>query len=276
MYMKTRTLLLLALLVAIPSSHAQTFTMGKKCRAALASAQEALSGKSYQEALTLYQAFAGDCKTKDAKEQAAIGMAEAYNGLEMYDEAIAQADAALKVTKNRSLDGHFQKALALNRLGDVEGSRNQLEEVMKLTEKNENTAQRASNYALMAALYDRQMGQMDSALVYLNKAKELDPGNVKYTLQEGDMYLVHEDYETAYAKYDEAAQMDPGSVDVYISKVNAGLWQMEKKYGTTKAQELREVMTETEKSAICGDLAKAFEMGWKDMNKEMFKALVCN
>jgi tetratricopeptide (TPR) repeat protein len=125
-------------------------------------------------------------------------------------------------------------------------------------------------------MYDRQMGQMDSALVYLDKAKELDPGNVKYLLQEGDMYLVHEDYEAAYAKYDEAAQMDPGSAEVYVSKVNAGLWQMEKKYGTTKAQELREVMTPAEKTAICGDLAKAFELGWKDMNKEMFKALVCN
>jgi len=274
--MKTRTLLLFVLLVSVGASQAQTFTMGKKCRAALATAQEALTNKSYQDALTLYQAFADDCKTKDSKEQAAIGMAEAYNGLGMYEEAITQADAALKVTKDRSLDGHFQKALALNRLGDIEGSQQQLSRVMELTENNQNTAQRASNYALMAALYDRQMDQMDSALVYLGKAKELDPGNVKYTLQEGDMYLVHEDYKTAYAKYDEAAQMDPTSMDPYISKVNAGLWQMEKKYGTSKAQELREVMSEAEKSAICGDLTKAFEMGWKDMNKEMFKALVCN
>ncbi len=264
------------MLVSVSASQAQTFTMGKKCRAALASAKEALEANSYQDALTFYQAFADKCKTRDAKEQAAIGMAEAYNGLEMYQEAIAQADAALKVTKNRSLDGHFQKALALNRMGDVEGSKSQLAEVMRLTEMNENTAQRASNYALMAALYDRQMGQMDSALVYLGKAKELDPGNVKYTLQEGDMYLVHEDYKTAYEKYDEAVRMDPTSLDPYISRVNAGLWQMEKKYGTSKAQELREVMTESEKSTICGDLNKAFEMGWKDMNKEMFKALVCN
>lgn len=266
----------MVLLVSAGTSQAQTFTMGKKCREALTNAQAALSAESWQEALTLYQAFADDCKTRDAKEQAAIGMAEAYNGLGMHDEAIAQADAALKVTKDRSLDAHFQKARGLNAKGDVEGSRQQLQSVIALTENNENTAQRASNYALMAALYDRQMGEMDSALVYLNKAKELDPGNVKYTLQEGDMYLVHEDYKSAYAKYDEAVQLAPTSMDPYISKVNAGLWQMEKKYGTSKAQELREVMTETEKSAICADLTKAFEMGWKDMNKEMFKALVCN
>ncbi len=274
--MKTRTLLLLALLIPLSSGFSQTFTMGKKCREALAGAQAALASKSYQDALSLYQAFAGDCKTKDAKEQAAIGMAEAYNGLGMYDEAIAQADAALKVTKDRSLSGHFQKGIALNKLGDAAGSQQELQKVMELSEMNQNTAQRASNYALMAALYDRQMGQMDSALVYLGKARELDPGNVKYLLQEGDMYLVHEDYETAYARYDEAAQMAPNSMDVYISKANAGLWQMEKKYGTSKAQDLRGKMTEAEKAAICGDLSRAFELGWRDMNKEMFKALVCN
>ncbi len=274
--MNTRKLLICILVMAVSTGYAQTFTMGKKCREALASAQAALSSQSYQDALALYQAFAGDCKTKDAKEQAAIGMAEAYNGLGMYEEAIAQADAALKVTKDRSLSGHFQKGVALNRLGDVEGSQQELQKVMELTEGNQNSAQRASNYALMAAMYDRQMGQMDSALVYLNKAKELDPGNVKYTLQEGDMYLVHEDYKTAYAKYDEAAQLDPASMDPYVSKANAGLYQMEKKYGTTKAQELRDKMTEAEKTAICGDLTKAMELGYRDMNKEMFKALVCN
>ena len=117
----------------------------------------------------------------------------------------------------------FQKALALSKLGDVEGSKNQLSQVMKLTEKNENVAQRASNYALMAALYDRQMDQVDSALVYLNKAKELDPGNVKYTLQEGDMYLTRGDYESAYAAYDLAAQMDPDSpLDVRFSEEAKG------------------------------------------------------
>ena len=274
--MKRRLLLTIALLVSLTSGFAQTFTMGKKCREALAGAQAALASKSYQEALDLYQAFTGECKTKDAKEEAANGLAEAYNGLGMYDQAIAQADAALKVTKNRSLSGHFQKAVALNKMGDVQGSQQELQTVMQLTEGNQNTAQRASNYALMAALYDRQMGQTDSALAYLAKARELDPGNVKYLLQEGDMYLVHEDYTSAYARYDEAAQMAPNSVDVYISKVNAGLWHMDKKYGTSKAQDLRDNMTAEEKSAICADLSRAFELGWRDMNKEMFKALVCN
>lgn len=275
--MKTKTtFLFLMLSILSMTAFAQTFTMGKKCRDALSNARETLSSKAYQDALVLYQAFAEDCKTRDAKEQAAIGMAEAYNGLEMYEEAIIQADAALKISRDRSLEGYFQKAIALTQLGDPEAAQVQFSRVLELTEKNQDTLRRASNYALMAALYDRQMGQIDSALVYLEKAKNLDPGNLNYILQEGDMYLVREDYEMAYAKYGEAASMDPSSPEVYISKVNAALQQMDKKYGTTKAQELRGMMTETEKTTICADLNKAFELGWKDLNKELFKALICN
>ena len=273
--MKTRILLLLTVLMATGTSYSQTFTMGKKCQESYANAQAALSAKSYQDALGLYDAFSEECKTKDAKILASEGKAEAYNGLGMHAEAIAEADDVLKRTKDRSLAGHFQKAVALNATGDIEGSKKQLESVMALTENNQNTAQRASNYALMAALYDRQMGQMDSAMVYLNKAKELDPGNVNYILQEGDMYLVHDDFKSAYAVYDEAARLYPDSQEVYVSKSNAGLKEMNKKYGTSKAQDLREMMSDTEKAAICGDLTRAMELGYKDMNKEMFKALVC-
>lgn len=273
--MKLKKLLTITLLLGLSSGMAQTFTMGKKCQESLANAQAALSNKSYQDALTLFDTFSADCKTKDAKILASEGKAEAYNGLGMHAEAIAEADDVLKRTKDASLAGHFQKAVALNATGDIEGSKTQLESVMKLTEMNQNTAQRASNYALMAALYDRQMGQTDSAMVYLNKAKELDPGNVNYILQEGDMYLVHDDFKSAYAVYDEAARLYPDSQEVYVSKMNAGLKEMDKKYGTSKAQDLRGMMSAAEKSAICGDLNRAMELGYKDMNKEMFKALVC-
>ena len=275
MKMKPTKILTFLMLFALSSTMAQTFTMGKKCQESYANAQAALSAKSYQDALALYDAFSEECKTKDAKIMASEGKAEAYNGLGMHAEAIAEADDVLKRTKDRSLNGHFQKAVALNANGDIAGSKKELDAVMKLTEMNQNTAQRASNYALMAALYDRQMGQTDSAMVYLNKAKELDPGNVNYILQEGDMYLVHDDFKSAYTVYDEAARLYPDSQEVYVSKSNAGLKEMNKKYGTSKAQDLRGMMSPAEKTAICGDLTRAMELGYKDMNKEMFKALVC-
>ena len=50
---------------------------------------------------------------------------------------------------------------------------------------------------------------------------------------------------------------------------------MNDKYGSTKAQDLRNKMSEQEKTNLCDDLTKAIELGYEDMSKEMFKALIC-
>lgn len=263
-------------LLLMNTTYSQTFTMGKKCREALATAQAVLESGAYSDALGLYEAFSDKCRTRDAKEAAAIGMAEAYNGLGRYDEAIVQADAALKVTKDRSLGGHFQKALAYEKLGNPQGARMQFQRMMDLTEKNRNTAERASNYALIADLYASQMGQVDSAMAYLDKARAMDPGNFKYTLQEGDIYLSAGDYDRAYASYEAAAASAPNSLDVYVAKSDVILKKMEEKYGTSSSQELNGSMTAAEKAQLCADLSKAFDLGYKDMNKELFKTLICN
>lgn len=254
---------------------AQTFTMGKKCRASLEQAQASLSGKNFEEALSLYSTFTDACKTKDAKELGAVGKAEALNGLKRYNEASAEADIALKVTKDRSLKGHFQKAVALNGLGDIEGSKQALENVIALTEKNQNVTERASNYALMSALYERQMNDAVKAQEYLDKAKELDPTNADWIIQEGTMYVSKKDYERAFEAYDAAEALDPNSLDLYIARSNTHLKAMEAKYNTSQAQELRNKMTDEERANVCADLKRAIELGWRDMNKDMFAALVC-
>lgn len=265
----------LLIITGLSHSSAQTFTMGKKCRSQLEAAQIQLESKNYEEALSQYMAFSEKCRTKDAKEAAAVGKSKAYNELGQYDKAIAEADNALKITKNKSLEGHFQKAVALNKKGDIQGSKVQLKEVIRLTEMNEDTKARASNFALMSAMYERQLGQRDSAMVYLNKAKDLDPTNVNYMLQEGDLYLSDKNYDMALKAYDNAASLAPESKEVYIAKTNAHLIKMSDKYGTSNAQALRKKMTSEEKTTLCKDLKKALNLGWKDMNKDMFAALVC-
>ncbi|PQB05234.1 tetratricopeptide repeat protein [Aureitalea marina] len=276
--MRTFSFLLLIVFMIGGTSHfcAQTFTMGKKCRAALEEAETAVADDMPEQALTLFDQFSSKCKTKDAKERAAIGKAQAYNALQLYPSAIAEADKALDVTKGKSLEGHFQKAIALNRSGDIQGSKKELKAVMELTENNENTAQRASNYAVMAAIYERQLKQVDSAEYYLDKARELDPNNVNFVIQEGDMYVGMEDYDKAYRMYDQAADMQPASLEVYVARSEARLIQMRQKYGTDQAQALRKKMTPTENQALCSDLKKAVSLGWNDMNKELFIALVCD
>jgi tetratricopeptide (TPR) repeat protein len=274
--MKSKLLLLLLLCFGIHLSQAQTFTMGKKCRAALESAETALKDKNYDEALKLYESFSSKCKTRDAKEAAATGKAASYNGQSQYSEAIAQADIALDVSKGKSLEGYFQKAVAQNKTGDIEGSKKSLAAVLKLTENNENTKERASNFALIAALYERQLSEVDSAQLYLDKAKSMDPTNVNYLIQEGTMYSSLNDFDRAFVSYDKAKLMDPNNLELAIARSNTRLRMMDSKYGTSKAQELRTKMTNDEKSLLCSDLTHLLSLGYKDMNKELFVALLCN
>ncbi|GGZ16191.1 hypothetical protein GCM10007049_05580 [Echinicola pacifica] len=249
--------------------------MGKNCKETLASAQKLMDQQQYNEALTLLNTFSSDCKTKDAKEQGAVMKAEAYNQVGNYDQAITQADLALKVTKNRSLAAHFQKGIALQKTGDIQGSQMELKEVITLTEKNQNTPERAKNYALMARVYDQQLMEQDSADWYLEKAISLDPSNTSFLIQKGDMKLYHDDYQGAYAAYDQALAKGHDAQEVYISRSNTGLKEVQQKYGTDKTQDLRKKMSAEEKTKLCKDINQALELGWRDMNMDMFSALIC-
>ena len=238
--------------------------------------ENALEQDSFQEALNILDEFSDECKTKDARELRSVAKAEAYNGLGQYDSAINEAELALDVTKGKSLNAWFQKSIAQNKMGDIQDSKESLEKVMALTEKNQNTKERASNYALMGALYSRQMNQPDSAFFYLDKAKELDPGNPNILIQEGDIYVNYDEYDKAFAAYDQAQAAGKNDMEMYQIRSEAWLKKMEHKYGTNNAQELKSQMNPQEKEALCTDMKKAIEMGWRDMNKDMFVALVCN
>ncbi|GAA4835818.1 hypothetical protein [Algivirga pacifica] len=269
------TLLLLSFLLTQYLS-AQTFTMGKKCKEKLEQARMSLESKDYSGALEVLEDFSGDCKTKDAKEQGAIAKAEAYNGLKQYDQAVEEADKALKATKDRSLGGHFQKAIALEGVGDAEGAKSSLNKVIELTEENQNTTEKASNYALMAALYDRQLGERDSAFMYLEKAMELDANNPNFYIQKGDMYVYSDEYDKAFTEgYDKAVAMGKEDLEMYIIRSNARLKMLQHKYGTTEARELKQKMTEEEKQLTCTDLQKALSMGWEAMDKDLFATMIC-
>ncbi|AWW32110.1 hypothetical protein DN752_19300 [Echinicola strongylocentroti] len=272
-YLLTLCILLSPYLIA--SASAQTFTMGKKCRATLAEANALLDQESYTEALAKLDEFTGNCKTKDAKEQGAVAKAEAYNNLGQYENAIKEADYALDVTKDRSLEGHFQKGIALQHLGDAEGSKQELSKVIELTEKNQNTSERANNYALMARVYARQLNEEDSAMYYLDKAIGLAPENTDIIIQKGDLHLYYNQYDEAYAAYDEALDHGHDPLDIYQSRTQVGLKKMENKYGTTKVQELKNKMTAAEKTTLCADIQKGLDLGWKDMSMDMFSAMIC-
>jgi len=51
--------------------------------------------------------------------------------------------------------------------------------------------------------------------------------------------------------------------------------QVQEKYGTTNAQELRAQMSPAETEKVCSDVKKALDLGWMNPQMDMFSALVC-
>jgi tetratricopeptide (TPR) repeat protein len=267
------TLLLLLFFSAI--AKAQTFTMSNKCRESNTNANALLKEKKYQEALDAFTVMEKSCSTKDAKEATAVGKAESYNGLGKYEEAISASDAALKVTKNKSLAGYFQKATAQNKLGQFEASKESFSRVIALTEKNQDTKARASNYALLSLMHYRQLAEKDSAFFYLDKAIQLDPANTDFYIQKGDMLIDQSDYDGGFVQYDKAVEMGRTGMDMYVIRSNARMKMVQEKYSTTNTQELRSKMTTAEKEQVCTELKKALSLGLRDMKQDMFASMVC-
>jgi tetratricopeptide (TPR) repeat protein len=127
----------------------------------------------------------------------------------------------------------------------------------------------------MADMFDRQLGDRDSALLYLNQAMSLDPNNVNFYIQKGDMYVASGEYDSAFEAYDQAVAMGRSGLEMYTIRTNTRLKMLESKYGTDKTSELKSRMTEMEKDQLCGDLTRALDLGMRDVNKDMLSALIC-
>ena len=63
--------------------------------------------------------------------------------------------------------------------------------------------------------------------------------------------------------------------EMYQIRANARIREMQGKYGTDNVQELRSRMTPAEKELVCVETKKALALGLKDMQMDMFSALVC-
>jgi tetratricopeptide (TPR) repeat protein len=272
--MKGKMLLPVVLFINLLAT-GQTFTMGKKCKEVNDQGTALLKEKKYQEALDVFTGMTKSCTTKDGKEASSVGKAEALNGLGKYDEAIAAASVALKVTKNKSLMGLFQTGVAQAKLKQFDAANSSFSQMIALTEKNQDTKTRAQNYALMGLLQWRQLGNKDSANYYLDKAIALDAGNPNFYVQKGDMLADEKKYDDAFAQYDKAVSMGKTDMEMYEIRTGARLKMVQEKYKTTDAQELRSKMSPAEKEQVCTELKKAQSLGMQEMKLDMFSSLVC-
>lgn len=260
--------------MTVTGAQAQLHTMGSECRAQVDAANQMNDDGNYTEALAAFDAIVDKCDTKDGKEAVQVGRAHALNQLGRHGEAMDAANAALEVSKDTSLFGLFERAYAEEQMGDMAAATADYDRIIELTEKNENVAERATIYAKVADL-NYKSGKTAEAEEYLAKAMELDPSNADFYVIKGDWGVHAGDYDAAFAAYDQAVVMGYTGATMYQIRAEARLKQVQDKYGTTNAQELRAKMTPTETQQVCAEVTKALDLGLKEMQLDMFAALVC-
>jgi tetratricopeptide (TPR) repeat protein len=253
---------------------AQLITMSKDCRAQVASGDSMNDGGDFQSAVNLFSSIAEDCDTQDGKVAVRVGLARAYNGLGQYNDAITYADKALNASEQTSLDAFFEKALAEESLGNTDAAMADYDTIIALTEKNENVRERATIYAKVADLNYRT-GQASEAQSYINRAIKLDPENPSFNIQKGDWAANDGDYERAFAEFDQAVAKGRTDADMYGIRADTRVKMLQEKYGMENVQQLRAEMTAEEKDQVCMESRKALDLGLRDMQMDMFVALVC-
>ncbi|MEJ2515211.1 MAG: tetratricopeptide repeat protein [Gammaproteobacteria bacterium] len=268
-YLATTALLLLA-----GAAHAQLFTMNEACRDQVASAEALSDAGQHEEALAAFNALVTECDTRDGEEAVQVGRAHALNGMGQHEQAVEAAEAALEVSEGTSLSGLFERAYAYEKTGRMDAATADYNRIIELTEKNQNVAERATIYAKVSELNFRA-GKGAEADQYLAKAMELDPGNPDLYVIRGDYAVERGDYAGAFADYDRAVEMGRTGAGMYEIRSEARLKQMQDKYGTTNAGELRAKMTPEETALVCAETTRAIELGLRNMQLDMFSALVC-
>ena len=248
-------------------------TTSNGCYDLIKSSQQQNRNGDYSDALTNFNQIINKCDAYDAKEAGYAGKADALNGLGRYSEALDAANAGLKINST-SIESLFEKANAEMGLGMNAEAKTDLQTINSLTEKNRNTAQRATIYAKIAAMDSKQSLYPD-ALNNINQAITLDPSNPDLLVLQGDIYSSSANYTSALNSYDAAiaggktdGSADKGKVETMIKMYQA-------KYSTSDAATLSSKMSSVERQNLCSAIQSGTSRGMKDMKIDMLQLSVC-
>ena len=258
--------------LAMPA-HAESLIVSNDCDDQIAAASLLNSSGDYAGALAAFDAIVEECDGKSERIAIQTHRAHALNRLGQYTEAYTAANAAIE-DDDKHLFALSERAYANERLGNIDLAIADYNRIIELTEKNENVAERATNYAKVADLYYKQ-GNTAEAQANMAKAIELDPTNPDFAIIQGDWAASSGDYDAAQASYDQAIAKGMSESEAYQIKAETSVKQVQKKYDTTNAQELREQMSTAETEKVCSDVTKALDLGWMNPQMDMFVALVC-
>ncbi|MBS1660555.1 MAG: tetratricopeptide repeat protein [Bacteroidetes bacterium] len=264
---------LAAILFAFSQCKSGLVTMSNSCYDLIAQGQSQNKSGNYSTALETFNKVITKCDAYDAKEKGYAGQAAALNGLRQYNDALGAANHGLQIDK-KSLDNLFEKANAELGLGMTTEAKADLNQVIQLTTKNQNTAQRATIYARMAEIDTRQ-GQYDAALQNIQQAISTDNSNYRFYLQKGDINVAAGNYYAAIASYDEAISKGNGSTEAWKAKTTSLVKLYQKKYKTDDAGTLNKKITAADRQSLCSAINTATQNGVQDMGIDLVKLSIC-
>jgi tetratricopeptide (TPR) repeat protein len=249
-------------------------TTSNSCYNLIKSSNDQNKAGDYSSALANFNEILKKCDAYDAKIPAYAGKAGALNGLHQYQDALTAAGEGLKLDKT-SIYNLFEKASAEAGLGMNTEAKADLQSVISLTQKNQNTAERAAIYAKIAALDSRQQ-QWSEAQTNLQSAIGLDPNNAElYTLQ-GDIYTSSGNYSNAMESYNKAIAMGGSqSGNAWKAKIESMVKMNQAKYGTSDANTLASKMNSSEKKNLCEAIQSGTSQGVKNMNIDLLRVAIC-
>jgi tetratricopeptide (TPR) repeat protein len=249
-------------------------TTSNGCYDLIKSSQQQNRNGDYNDALSNFNQVLSKCDAYDAKIPAYAGKAEAQNGLRQFQDALVSANAGLKLDPS-NIEILFQKASAEIALGDEAGARRDLNAVTSLTEKNQNTGQRAKIYAKLATLDSRQKN-WDDAQANISKAINLDPNIGDIYILQGDVYTAMSNYPAAFTSYDKAVSIQGNaSAPAWKAKVESMIKMNQAKYNTSDANGLAAKMTGVEKNDLCSAIQSGRKQGMREMNIDMLQTVIC-
>jgi len=273
--MKNRLLAFGLLGLSLVFSHCKSglVTMTNSCYNAISTGQSQNKAGDYAAALDNFNTVLKKCDAYDAKEKGYAGKAAALNGLKQYNDAMDAATAGLKINKT-SIDNLFEKANAELGLGMYPDAKADLNTIADLTQKNRNTAQRATIYAKMAEIDTRQQ-MYNEALNNIQLAITTDNSNTAFYIQRGDINMAAGNIQAAIGNYEEAVAKDGNNTTAWKAKAHATIKLYQKKYGTNDAGALGRKMSTADRQALCGTIHASQQKGVKDAAIDLVQLSVC-
>ena len=264
---------LLVLTICIFSCKSGLVTTSNSCYDLINTAKSQNNSGNYSAALDNFNTVLKKCDAYDAKEKGYAGKAAALNGLKQYSDALSAANEGLKINKT-SIDNLFEKASAELGLGMSDQAKADLNTIIGLTAKNQNTRQRATIYAKIAEVEMKQQ-LYEQALQDLGKAISLDDKNLDFYMQRGDINAAAGNYTVAMNNYDEAISRGKNDAEAWKAKTAAMVGSYQKKYGTDNANTLAKKMTASEKQSLCTSIQTAQGKGMRDIQIDLLQTTVC-